>query len=69
LPRRTTVPEKMVEYLKNIYPRPATLKELCSVIGISACVGSSWIKTLISTREIEVYGKDGRRNLYRYRPK
>ena len=69
LPQRTLVPEKILEYLKSIYPKPATIKQICSGTGISTCTGNSWIKTLISTRDIEICGKEGRYNLYRYNPK
>ena len=66
MPSGTDIAQSIVNYLKKIYPKSATKSEIFSEIGISGCVGESWIKTLVTAREIEVVGKKGRYNLYRY---
>ena len=66
MPAGTDIGQAIVSYLRKIHPKSATKKEIFSQIGISGCSGESWIKTLVSAREIQVAGKKGSSNLYRY---
>ena len=56
----------IIGYLKSIYPNSATKSEIFSKIGASGCVGESWLDTLVAGHKIQVSGKKGRFNLYRY---
>ena len=62
----TDIAKKIVEYLKEIFPSSATKTEIFSNVGIKGCTGNPWLNTLIASRKIEVSGKKGRYNLYRY---
>jgi len=60
----------VAKYLEEISPRSATKKEIMREIGmeISGCVCERALKTLRSRGTVEVVGKRGNANLYRFRP-
>lgn len=66
MPKSIEIAEKIVEFLKGIYPNSATKTEILSDVGVKGCTGDPWLKTLVASRKIEVSGKKGRYNLYRY---
>jgi len=61
------ITKSIQDYLKQIYPRSATKAEIFSATGIKGCCGDTSLDTLLVRREIEVTGKKGRCNLYRYK--
>ena len=65
----TDMTETIKAYLEKIYPRSATKAEIFSVLGIKGCCGDTSLDTLVVRRSVEITGKDGRRNLYRYKKK
>ena len=58
---------KIERYLKEIYPKVATKKEIFKAVGIASCCGGTSLDTLVVRRKIEVTGKKGSNNLYRYK--
>jgi len=61
------VTKSVQDYLKRIYPKSATKAEIFSAVRIKGCCGDTSLDTLVVRREIEVSGKKGRYNLYRYK--
>jgi len=59
--------ERIKEYLKQIYPDSATKTQIFSKVGVRGCTCDTWLRTLVVRRNIEVSGKKGRYNLYRYK--
>jgi len=57
----------VLKFLEKIYPKPATEKEIWEQIGISSCTCGGALRTLISRGSIEVVGKKGNANLYRFK--
>jgi len=60
--------QKILDYLKSIYPRAETKREICSSTRVSYCTVGKWLRTLVADRKVEICGKKGRCNLYRYIP-
>ena len=62
--------KSVVDYLKEIYPQPATKDKIMREIGIkiSGCLCDRALKTLRSRGNIQVVGKEGNANLYRFNP-
>jgi hypothetical protein len=56
-----------VNYLKGIYPKTATKKEIFEAVGIESCCGGTSLDTLVVRRKIVVAGKKGSSNLYSYK--
>jgi hypothetical protein len=61
------IAETIQDYLKRIYPKSATKAEIFSALGVKGCCGDTSLDTLVVRRIVEVSGKKGRRNLYRYK--
>jgi hypothetical protein len=61
------ITQKIEDYLKQIYPKNATKKEIFEAVGIASCFGGTSLDTLVVRRKIEVTGKKGSSNLYRYK--
>ncbi len=60
------ITQKIVDYLKSIYPKSATKKEIFEAVGIASCCGGTSLDTLVVRRKIGVTGKKGSSNLYGY---
>lgn len=58
----------ILEYLKKIYPKSATEKQILQEIGMSSCTCCGALRTLRARDSIEVVGKRGNANLYRFKP-
>jgi hypothetical protein len=56
--------DKILEYLKSIYPKSATKEEILKKLGMRGCSEGTWFQTLLASRDIEVTGKK-----YRYAKK
>ena len=65
--RRIEVGHKILEYLQAVYPQAQTIEEICEKTAISRCGAGGWLRTLVSRRRVEICGKKGRFNLYRFR--
>jgi len=63
--RRTEFAERIVEYLRKIHPRSATLSEIAKALRMQSCSADPWISSLVANRQIEISGKKGQSNLYR----
>ena len=61
------ITQRIVDYLKQIYPKSATKKEIFAAVGIASCCGGMSLDTLVVRRKIEVAGKKGSSNLYCYK--
>lgn len=66
--RGTIVGEQILEYLKAAYPKAFTIDDICEKTRFSQCAAGGWLRTLVSRRKIEICGKQGRHNLYRFVP-
>jgi predicted transcriptional regulator with HTH domain len=62
---RTELVDKIIRYLRKIYPRAATASLISKESGVASCSADSWISSLLADRTIEIVGKKGRSNLYR----
>jgi hypothetical protein len=58
------ITQRILDYLKSIYPKSATKKEIFKAVGIASCCGGTSLDTLVVSRKIEVTGKKGSSNLY-----
>ncbi|MGA2239179.1 MAG: hypothetical protein ABSG74_08205 [Candidatus Bathyarchaeia archaeon] len=63
--RRTELAERIVEYLRKIHPKSATLSEIAKALHLQSCSADPWISSLVANRQIEIAGKKGRSNQYR----
>jgi len=57
----------VIGYINKIYPREITGNEICEALGLSNCTVQRALQTLVARGEIEISGKRGRSNLYRYK--
>lgn len=69
MPSDVELAERMRKYLEKIYPESATKKEIFTEVGVRACAGDTWLRTLVVNRDVQVVGKKGRYNLYRFEKK
>jgi Mn-dependent DtxR family transcriptional regulator len=58
----------VLDYLKKIYPRAATEGEIEQEAQVSGCTCGKAIKSLTARGSIEIAGKKGNANLYKYKP-
>lgn len=58
----------LLECLKKIYPKSATEKEIMHETGIASCTCGGALRTLRSRGLVEVVGKKGNANVYRFKP-
>jgi hypothetical protein len=63
------ITKSIEDYLKQIYPKSVTKAEIFKALGIEGCCGGTSLDSLVVRRTIEVTGKKGSRNLYRYKKK
>jgi hypothetical protein len=61
------IAQKIIDYLKQIYPNSATKKQIFVAVGIKGCCGGTSLDALVVRRKIEVAGKKGSSNLYCYK--
>jgi hypothetical protein len=61
------IAKSVQDYLKQIYPKSATKAEIFSAVRVKGCCGDTSLDTLLVRRAIEITGKKGRCNLYRYK--
>jgi hypothetical protein len=61
------ITKNIEDYLKQSYPKCLTKTEIFSALGIKGCCGDTALDSLVVRRTIEVTGKKGSRNLYRYK--
>ncbi len=61
------ITQRIEDYLKQIYPKSATKAEIFSVVGVASCCGGTPLDSLVVRRKVEVTGKKGSSNLYRYK--
>jgi len=66
--RKVQAKVAILDYLKSIYPRSATEKEILKEIGLSGCACSGALRTLRSRGSVEQAGKKGKSNLYKFKP-
>jgi len=55
------------DYLEEIYPRSATKKEILQETRIKECTCDGALRTLRSRGFIELIGKKGNANIYRFK--
>ena len=63
---RPEIGQRILDCVKEAYPESRTLREISKAVGIQSCSVHPWIDTLLSSRDIEISGKKGRSNLYRF---
>jgi len=56
------------EYLESVFPEPATENEILQHVHVRSCAAGGALRTLRSRGVVEVVGKKGRANLYRFKP-
>lgn len=61
------IAQRIIDYLKQIYPKSASKKEIFKAVGIESCCGGTSLDTLVVRRKIVVAGKKGSNNLYAYK--
>ena len=61
------ITQKIIDFLKSIYPKSATKNEIFKEVGIESCCGGTSLDTLVVRRKIQVTGKKGSSNLYSYK--
>jgi hypothetical protein len=61
------ITQRILDYLKSIYPKSVTKKEIFKAVGIESCCGGTSLDTLVVSRKIKITGKKGSSNLYSYK--
>lgn len=60
--------KSILDYLRKIHPRSATAKEILQETGVVDCACGGALRTLRARDSVEVAGKEGNANLYRFKP-
>jgi len=68
LPRMAQISISVLGYLKKIYPRAATEAEIEQEAQVPSCTCGKAIRSLTVRGSIEIAGKKGNANLYKYKP-
>ena len=63
---RAEIGRQIIEYLKRIYPKTATVSDISRATRLQSCSVHPWLSTLLADRDVEIAGKKGRSNLYRF---